>query len=114
MHACCNDLKRAITSCMSCAVMKKAVFVGAIVGCLVMFACGAALCTFLVVTNWLAPASASFQQELFFDYTKSEATASAQFCPVVGSKVREPSRCSSQTSPAPAATPITLPCMRKL
>ena len=68
--------------------MKRAVFVGAILGCLAMFACAAALCGFLLVTGWLAPAHASFQQELFFDYTKTEAVASAQFCPTLESKVR--------------------------
>jgi len=61
--------------------------VGAILGCIVLFACGVALSTFLVVTHWLAPAHAHFQQELFFDYTKSEATASTQFCPTLNGKV---------------------------
>ena len=69
-------------------VMKRAVIVGTILGCLVLFACGVTLSAFLLVTHWLAPAHASFQQELFFDYTKSEAVASAQFCPVLNGKVR--------------------------
>lgn len=73
--------------CLLCAVMKRAVFVGAILGCIVLFACGVALSTFLVVTHWLAPAHAHFQQELFFDYTRSEATASTQFCPTLNGKV---------------------------
>ena len=61
---------------------------GAILGCVALFSCGVALSTFLLVTNWLAPAHARFQQELFFDYTKSEAVASAQFCPMLERKVR--------------------------
>ena len=61
---------------------------GTILGCLVLFACGVTLSAFLLVTHWLAPAHAHFQQELFFDYTKSEAVASAQLCPVVNGKVR--------------------------
>ncbi len=61
---------------------------GAILGCVALFSCGVALSAFLLVTHWLAPAHARFQQELFFDYTKSEAVASAQFCPVLEGKVR--------------------------
>ncbi len=68
--------------------MKRAVIVGTILGCLALFSCGVALSVFLLVTHWLAPAHARFQQELFFDYTKSEAVAGAQFCPGLEGKVR--------------------------
>lgn len=71
-----------------CAVMKRAAIVGAILGCLVLFSCGVALSSFLLMTHWLAPAHATFQQELFFDYTKAEAVASVQMCPVLDGKVR--------------------------
>ena len=60
---------------------------GVILGCLVLFSCGVALSAFLLVTHWLTPAHARFQQELFFDYTKAEAVASAQMCPVLNGKV---------------------------
>ena len=68
--------------------MKKAAFFGAILGCLVMFACGAGLCCFLLMTYWLAPAQASFQRELFFDYTQTEAVATAQLCQAVSTQVQ--------------------------
>ena len=70
------------------AAMKKAAFFGAVLGCLVMFACGAGLCCFLLTTYWLAPAQASFQRELFFDYTQTEAVAVAHLCPAVPTQVR--------------------------
>ena len=76
------------TRISGCAAMKKAAFFGAILGCLVMFACGAGLCCFLLMTYWLAPAQASFQRELFFDYTQTEAVATAQLCPAVSTQVR--------------------------
>ena len=72
-----------------CAAMKRAVFFGAILGCLVLFACGAGLCSFLLMTYWLAPTHVSFQRELFFDYTQSEAVASAQLCPAISTQVRK-------------------------
>ena len=61
---------------------------GVVLGCLVLFACGVTLSAGLLLTHWLAPAHAQFQQDLFFDYTKSEAVASAEFCPVLPGKVR--------------------------
>ena len=83
---CTNYIKS--TRVSNCAVMKKAAFFGAILGCLVMFACGAGLCCFLLMTYWLAPAQASFQRELFFDYTQTEAVATAQLCPAVSTQVQ--------------------------
>ena len=76
-----------LTRLSGCAAMKKAAFFGAILGCLVMFACGAGLCCFLLMTYWLAPMQASFQPELFFDYTQTEAVATAQLCPAVSTQV---------------------------
>ena len=83
--------------------MKRAAFFGAILGCLVLFACGAGLCCFLLVTHWLAPVQVSFQRELFFDYTQTEAVADVQLCSAVPTQVKTECLCNMPTQGLPAS-----------
>ncbi|KAK9907381.1 hypothetical protein WJX75_002552 [Coccomyxa subellipsoidea] len=61
-------------------VMKAAVLLGTSLVCAGISASGFAILVFLLLTRSLAPATAYFEKELFFDYTKPAAVASANFC----------------------------------
>jgi hypothetical protein len=60
--------------------MKAAVLLGTSLVCAGISASGFAILVFLLLTRSLAPATAYFEKELFFDYTKPAAVASANFC----------------------------------
>jgi hypothetical protein len=61
--------------------MKAAVILGTSLVCASIAASGFLLLVFLLLTRSLTPAAASFEKELFFDFTKPDAVASAAFCP---------------------------------
>ena len=61
-------------------VMKAAVLLGTSLVCASISASGFAILCLLLLTRSLAPPTAYFQKELFFDYTKPAAVASATFC----------------------------------
>lgn len=62
--------------------MKAAVLLGSTLICASIAASGFFFLTFLLLTRTLTPAAASYRKELFFDFTKADAVASAAFCPV--------------------------------
>lgn len=63
------------------AAMKAAVLLGSTLICATIAASGFSLLSFLLLTRTLAPATATYRTELFFDFTKADAVASAAFCP---------------------------------
>ena len=60
--------------------MKAAVLLGTSLVCASISASGFAILMFMLLTRSLAPPTAYFEKELFFDYTKPAAVASANFC----------------------------------
>lgn len=63
--------------------MKAAVLLGSTLICASIAASGFFFLTFLLLTRTLTPAAASYRKELFFDFTKADAVASAAFCPAL-------------------------------
>lgn len=69
-----------IEPCCGLAVMKTAFLLGISLVCACISASGFAILSFLLLTRSLAPPTAYFEKELYFDYTKPAAVASANFC----------------------------------
>ena len=70
------------------AVMRWAVLLGSSLVAACIAASGFMLLTGLVVTRSLSPAIASYERELFFDYTQPQAVAAATFAPMPSSPLK--------------------------